>query len=441
MRIVSFWARGFRSLRDVRVDGLGAFNVLYGPNGSGKSNFLAAIRILLALAAATARDERFPLGAPNIERARAARAARLVSREDLCARDPSRVIVLGAHLSSNGSPSPVLVPGYLELPDLELEVTFDWLIDQEPRLSISKLRSEGHDLHAPWADPRDHERLRALLLEGLVCNYALVSADRAPRTETTAKPPDDEDVVLWHLRQGRLKSALLAAQIGPSHETRRRLTALRALLAGPPLNRPPFDPVQDPRTGIVDIREVLPEPNPDGRDVSLDLAGLGIAQIYWILGQTMLSGARAVGIEEPEAHLHAPTTGRDLRLLLARLVHEGHIDQLFIATHSNLFDLDDTGFFDVQLDNGETKVTRKTLAEIDQHLYEPGPTLHALEELLSIAPADKVMFRRPDGSPVTAIEMVKLLRESNPIALDYLRTLHAAAVDVVGLRNRRGRSS
>src|SRR5271154_1060458 len=49
MRIESFWAKGFRSLRDVRLENLGAFNVFYGPNGSGKSNILAAIEAWLRL--------------------------------------------------------------------------------------------------------------------------------------------------------------------------------------------------------------------------------------------------------------------------------------------------------------------------------------------------------------------------------------------------------
>ncbi|WP_437940090.1 AAA family ATPase [Sorangium sp. So ce341] len=40
MTIASFWAKGYRSLRDVRVDDLGPFNIFYGPNGSGKSNLL-----------------------------------------------------------------------------------------------------------------------------------------------------------------------------------------------------------------------------------------------------------------------------------------------------------------------------------------------------------------------------------------------------------------
>ena len=49
MRIESFWAKGFRSLRDVRLENLGPFNVFYGPNGSGKSNILAAIEAWLEL--------------------------------------------------------------------------------------------------------------------------------------------------------------------------------------------------------------------------------------------------------------------------------------------------------------------------------------------------------------------------------------------------------
>ena len=43
MRITKFWARGFRSLRDVTLEPLGPINVFYGPNGVGKSNLLDAI--------------------------------------------------------------------------------------------------------------------------------------------------------------------------------------------------------------------------------------------------------------------------------------------------------------------------------------------------------------------------------------------------------------
>ena len=34
MRITKFWARGYRSLKDVTLDPIGPFAVFYGPNGS-----------------------------------------------------------------------------------------------------------------------------------------------------------------------------------------------------------------------------------------------------------------------------------------------------------------------------------------------------------------------------------------------------------------------
>lgn len=66
-----------------------------------------------------------------------------------------------------------------------------------------------------------------------------------------------------------------------------------------------------------------------------------------------------------------PTTGIHLRTLLKRLVDEDFIDQLFIATHSNLFDLDPEGYYEVTHDPElETQVARKPIHEIDAHLLE-----------------------------------------------------------------------
>ncbi len=175
--------------------------------------------------------------------------------------------------------------------------------------------------------------------------------------------------------------------------------------------------------------------------MSLDLAGLGIAQIYWILAQAMLSGANIVAIEEPEAHLHAPTTGRDLRHLLERLVNEKHIDQLFIATHSNLFDLDSTGYFDVSLKNGETVVERADLTRIDRdHLYEPGPAKHALQRMLEYMPPDEVMFRHGDGSPITATEMLRLLQDGDDDAVRFLEDIHGAAMTMVKVKTKKSKA-
>jgi AAA ATPase domain len=211
----------------------------------------------------------------------------------------------------------------------------------------------------------------------------------------------------------------------------RALERFRQFMAGPPLNRPAFRMAEDPHTGVRDLREWLPPPL-DAHDISLDLAGLGIAQIYWILAQAMLSGAGMIAVEEPEAHLHAPTSGRHLRQLLERLVNEKHIDQLFIATHSNLFDLDPTGYFDVSLKNGETVVERADLTRIDRdHLYEPGPAKHALQRMLEYMPPDEIIFRHGDGSPITATEMLRLLQEGDDDAVRFLADLHGAALRMV----------
>ncbi|KYF78390.1 hypothetical protein BE17_43395 [Sorangium cellulosum] len=115
-----------------------------------------------------------------------------------------------------------------------------------------------------------------------------------------------------------------------------------------------------------------------------------------------------------------------------RLVEEQHIDQLFIATHSNLFDLDPTGYYDVSLQDGCTVVERADLPRIDrEHLYEPGPAKRALEHLLQYAPEDEVVFRRPDGAGVTAKEMLQLLQEDDAVALHFLQDIHGAAVRMV----------
>ena len=98
MRIESFWAKGFRSLRDVRLEGLGAFNVFYGPNGAGKSNILEAIRVLFQLGRVASYD--FPV--PRIQHGKLAIDQAIVQWRDLCAHDPSRIIVLGARCWRHG---------------------------------------------------------------------------------------------------------------------------------------------------------------------------------------------------------------------------------------------------------------------------------------------------------------------------------------------------
>ena len=108
---------------------------------------------------------------------------------------------------------------------------------------------------------------------------------------------------------------------------------------------------------------------------SIDLVGLGVAQTYSILADIVLLEARAL------------LGSRSLRLTFTLRRAEGtcakcssasssgHLKrQLFITTHSNLFDLDPTGYGDVSLVDGVTRVERRPLRDLDAHfLRAPGP--------------------------------------------------------------------
>jgi hypothetical protein len=431
VRIEAFWVKGFRSLRDVRIEGLGPFNVFYGPNGAGKSNILAAMRVLVDMLRVSSPRVPGVVTHPHAPAdpywGQAIVDEKIVRRTDLSAHSDSATIVIGARFARGDGDTSLRRQWPDKYPELAIEVTLDWLLQGKPTARISLLESRGarvHDQSVAWNALFEEELARRA--------FRLIGVDRYPHAESRALPPEGLDAVFWHLGAGRVKNALLAAHVSPSGGMRQRLETLRGLLAGPPLHRPPFAPVHDPRTDSVDLHERLGDPNPEGLEVPINLAGLGIAQIYAILAQALLGGERVIGIEEPEAHLHAPTSGRALRQLLKRLVDEKHIDQLFIATHSNLFDLDPTGYFDVSVVDGCTVVERKDLTNVDHdHLYEPGPAKHALQRLLEYAPASEIVFRRGDGSPVSAGEMLTLLQEDDDIAVRFLQDVHGAAVRMV----------
>lgn len=435
MWIRAIWANGFRSLRDFKLADLGAFNVFYGENGAGKSNILAAIELMVRTAGqriSCEQDIREPTHRDWVDS--------LVSDDDFCRSAPAPRMFLGMTLVGSKD-RPVFGSGTYSTAEITFEVVIERLPARGICIHFSRLEGQG-PLLSLW-DPKNHATELKLNLirwfEGVVAtaSYRLISAIRAVRPERGELNAKSRPSLAALLEKGSIKEAFVLALTSPDPVVRKRFARLRELLAGEPLHRPPFDPVYDPQTQTFEIRER--SGGSSVQDVPLDLAGLGVQQIYALLGQILLGRAFAVGIEEPEAHLHAPTTGRHLRVLLQRLVELGDVQQLFIATHSNLFDLDPTGYFDVRRDDsGSTVVERKALSEIDKrHLYEPGPAKHGLAELLRLVEPSTPVLRRPDGSPVTAVEMLTLLQEDAPEAIEFLRDVHGAAVRAVQLRARR----
>jgi len=435
MQIKTFWARGYRSLADVRLDGLGQVNIFYGPNGSGKSNITDALQTLFYLMP-VAIDSAYGPDDERISFREAGReASRWICADDFFARQATDEIILGAVVEDPLSGFDGARFQGAPVRHVRIEIKF-WRVrpgDYGLRITTLYINDERPGLPIPVDQKEVREALRGMVPQA----FSYLGATRTLSTKAPTEGTAFEPRSIGTIPDSRIVNELFRAKNSTDRGTRNRFDELQKFIADM-LGRGRFDVLMSPETGNLQLREALSDPNPLGLDIPVDRTGLGVVQLYAIIAAIKLSGSRLVALEEPEAHLHAPTLGRKLRALLQSMVEDASIHQLFISTHSNLFDLDPTGYFDIRMDDGgKTIVDRRPIHDIDRHLYEPGPTLHALEELLAIAPTDKVMFRRADGSAITASQMLELLRDADPVALDYLKNLHAAAIDVVGLRSRR----
>jgi hypothetical protein len=473
VRIEWFKAKGFRSLRDVEIDGFGPFNVFYGPNGAGKSNLLAAMRVFCELLVQRTHPRNSfekPSDLGSVE-------SGVIYDRDRCQLEGSAEMVLGACLRWAENEA-ISATKFSRLKSLTVELSYDW---SWRGVRVSRLEADGLDLVTlqilrpqdpdwrSWISAKEKEarvfgrpfdlrtalfeerlgfpaedqrvylqRLKEFIHELARSAFILIDADRVPRSEQVPKGSPSSKDVADLLSRGKLKEALLRASKHPDVTIRKRYKQLGELLEGPPFHRQPFEMTEDPENGRIELVETISNSPHAVRDVPLDLVGLGVAQIYYILARALLGNTRMAGIEEPEAHLHAPTTGIELRQVLERLVNEGYLDQLFIATHSNLFDLDPDGYFDVSFDPERgTQVTRKPLDEIDKrHLYEPGPAKHILQHFLRYMDENAVVFRRPDGTPVTIREMLDLLQRDDPLAKEFLDDVHGAAIRAVRVKHK-----
>lgn len=454
MKITKLWARGYRSLRDVELDPLGDFNVFYGPNGSGKSNVIRAITTLLRAVELWASYER-----PGEARFAAALARSGVLHPDDRHRGvaPSEArTVLGMEVTSSHDPVELdLALGRIVHDCVRLELIIDWN-GQQPFDASLTADFDG----APWAQAeaaaKAHEpgaSARLTLTRLATRLFWTVGADRILRDErlpldtvppsavdASAGAPPTLSPIFVALREGRLQTAIFHAKNDWDRENRARFEHLCGMLAQA-LDLPRMDVGRDPSSGLIELRQPL-KVDPEHQDISMRSAGLGVEQLVAIVASIVFARCAIVAVEEPEAHLHAPTTGRSLRALLKNLVEPPSgapklAHQLFIATHSNLFDLDRSGYWDVRLEDGATRVQRNELHQLyAHHLYEPGPAklllMRALEQF-----GEEVVFRAKDGQQIRTRDMIQRLDDDDPIALEFVRDMHAAALAALRVRARR----
>jgi len=385
------------------MNNLGSIEVFYGENGAGKSNILSAIELFYRLALSPLLwQQRKPTN-------RVTQLEPFVRSTDFWRGDKTRLIRFRGHLQGASG-------------DAEVDLRIKW--SEAYNCPLFEITGASENGAAIDKNKRDDFSKRLRTAASFYACPAIRSLAAAAPTGDTAARPGQLAV------RGYVKEALAKAKLSTSRSDSDAVETLSRMLTGPPLHRPPFRPVFDPDRGydLVEQRGPVEE--------SIDLAGLGIEQIYAILAGILMSNSRTVSVEEPEAHLHAPSTGRHLRTLLLRLVEDGHVDQLFIATHSNLFDLDPDGYWDVRLsESRETRLSRRALHELyGEHLYEPGPALAVMRYLLRTKSAEEVVFRRTsDGVAISAGEMLQMLDNDSQEALDYLQQVYRAATRVARL--------
>ncbi len=426
MYVESLWIENFRNIHKLKLEGLGPLCVFYGENGAGKSNILEAIgAIFRGLGRWKPGDESFDLGLGDAD----------VRRGAYPYVDE---VVLGATLRSS---RPQAADGQ-DFPKA-LAVEFRRFVDdglfRAAKLEVAwnggvvdLLAASPEDDDGKWQVESGVRRVHLAARQ-----FRLVPAVRSVAIER-AEPPGEStapgDRIGGLLSRGRLKHALVESMTSPDIAIRSGLDTMRKMLGGPPLHRPPFDPVYNPSTQAYELTEVSRTAEGALRSAPLDLAGLGVQQVYAVLAGVLVTGASIAAVEEPEAHLHPRTTGRQLRALLQRCVDEHHVQQLFVATHSNLFDLDSNGFWLVRNDKaGGTVVERSgDFARLDREVFwEPGPARAALLLSLRDLPTTTIVFRRGDGTPVTAAEMLVDLQADGDDALAFVADVQSLAVGTV----------
>jgi len=431
MKLTRFTVQGYRSLRDVTLDGLGDFNIFYGPNGSGKSNVLDALQTffcIMPIAVDTAYgspDERLSF------RQAGTQVMEWIRDDDLFAREDTQSLTFGATIENSLTTLADAQFKGQPVRRIDIEIRYSRGRPGQASLQFTRLAINGARPGLPFTDPQIRDLLRGIVPQafthlGVTRTLAVNAFPGADRSLSRA---------VGTIPDGEIVQMLFEAKNSSDRQLRERFDQVREFMAKT-LHRGAFDVFMDAAKKL-ELREKLPDPNPRGLDIRLDNAGHGIVQVYAIVAAILLAGGRLVAIEEPEAHLHAPTLGRQLRTILHSMVTDLRVDQFFIATHSNLFDLDLTGYWDVALVDGETIIKRKPLDEVDRlHLFEPGPAKHQLQELLRLY-GDEVVFRTSDGQPMSAQQMLASLQNDDDAAKAFLDTLHAAAMQVTGLRARR----
>jgi hypothetical protein len=347
-----FEVQGYKNFRaPVRLEDLGALNVLHGDNNTGRSNLLESIGLLyVALGAlreqASARASgvesfRSPGAAPRVAATTAIRSdsyllERGFSTDDIFDFTSQAPINLRASFQPGpGDAAPDDPPG--PIGPIQIDVRFERRAEGVAISLVSLVQSEGADTSN--AESEEVARVLHLLGRGGATKTAglrflLVRSDRSvicdPRRPEAARlftrEPMPQDLALALYEAEREKGVL-----------RRRfdrfvmaLEHIRGLVGDGRWRMDYALKTQRAELSLERGSELIP----------LRLMGAGVQQIAVLAGRLALAGPAVVALEEPELNLRWSTQHR-LRDVLRELC--GSADepiQLIVASHSSAFEFE-----------------------------------------------------------------------------------------------------
>ena len=344
MRIERFQIQGFKSIADLTVTGLSEINVFFGLNNVGKSNIFQALELWhwLLLHSSTVKrtgvnPTKYEIPLHQLEQHFGSLLVRLGYKNRM--HFTVELSSLQAH-SANQQPSKRLST------NVTLRIASD----------VAHCEIELHEgATTDTLDPSVN------LLERWLPHlppFHVVHAGRRLQTEFREKK-ELPDVISDH----NFKQALFYAYLSSDLEQKKRLNAIKRILAEPPFALGELDIALDPATDRIDIGFV----RPDGR-LPIENLGSGTQQLMLVLGQIFLNDYPIIAVEEPEMNL-APQYQEYLLAALRKLMQEPAVklQQLFIATHSPYFEFTEN-FYDVTFDPmAGTCVSHATSERYTQH--------------------------------------------------------------------------
>ena len=437
--IRSLSIKGFRSIRSLELENIPDLVVLHGPNGCGKSNLLLAAE--LAIRAATLPGE-LPVTQESAAIVSLADADKLLKLrpDDFCNGEDPKIqiaitLVLGSRAlgllklkASDYEPNPELSMR-LVIEQLNSSTLRYWFakasfgavpVEKIEVLQIGGIVVSGPPSpnYRPWFGTS--QQVAARIRYGLLSQLLQVSpAYRVPGSEA------DPETALFHsfLSENRLERQA-------TERLSRRLS--KAKLFSPKGDSTDSVKLIPVESGTYKEKQVRIS-HLTGGELPLRNLGSGEQQVIFMLAQRVITPFPIAFLEEPEAHLHTSLMGPFAQVLLDSVTGDGgvpDVDQLWIATHHHHFALA-LEYFDMQLVDGATQVTRLPRAKAAPHFFEPGPIWEALRQLASSAKQrEAVVFRAADGAPVTAGQILDSI-EKDPmqqVAKDYAKAVTEAMV-------------